>query len=151
VNAGGVLVVGFGNTLRGDDGVGPRVAELLAREDVLPGATIVTRHQIAPELAADIAAARLVVLIDARQDGGRPGDVRVEPVVGSGGPIGSHAVDVRAVVDLAERVYAHAPPVVVVGVSAEQFDLGSGLSDAVESSLPHIVDAVITVVESRGG
>jgi hydrogenase maturation protease len=151
VNADGVLVVGFGNNLRGDDGVGPRVAELLASEDALPGATIVTRRQVAPELAADMAAARLVVLIDARQDGGTPGDVRVERVVGSGGPIGSHAVDVRAVVDLAERVYGNAPPVVVVSVSAAQFDLGSGLSDAVASSLPRVVDAVIAVVETNRG
>ena len=37
VNAGGVLVVGYGNTLRGDDAVGPRVAELLASRSAAPG------------------------------------------------------------------------------------------------------------------
>jgi hydrogenase maturation protease len=151
VNADGVLVVGFGNDLRGDDGVGPRVAELLASGDLLPGATIVARHQLAPELAAEVIAARLVVLIDARQDGGRPGDVRIERVVRSGRPVGSHAVDVSAVVDLTERVYGYAPPVVVVSVSAAQFDLGTGLSDVVASSLPRIVDAVISVVETNRG
>ena len=72
-------------------------------DQLLPGATIVARHQLAPELADEIAAARLVVLVDARQDGGRPGDVRIEQVVGSCRPVGSHAVDVSAIVDLAER------------------------------------------------
>ncbi|MET0909676.1 MAG: hydrogenase maturation protease [Ilumatobacteraceae bacterium] len=145
----GVLVVGYGNTLRGDDAVGPRVAEVLASDQLLPGATIVVCHQLAPELADEIVAARLVVLIDARQHGDRPGDVRIEQVVGSCRPLGSHAVDVSAVVDLAERVYGNAPPVVVVSVSAERFDLGAGLSSAVASALPRVVDAVVAVVESH--
>ena len=149
MNAGGVLVVGYGNTLCGDDAVGPRVAELLASRQLLPGATIVARHQLTPELADEIAAARLVVLVDARQDGGRPGDVRIEQVVGSCRPVGSHAVDVSAVVDLAEGAYGNAPPVVLVSVSAERFDLGADLSFAVASKLPRILDVVIGVVESH--
>ena len=149
MNAGGVLVVGYGNTLCGDDAVGPRVAELLASRQLLRGATIVARHQLAPELADEIAVSRLVVLVDARRDGGRPGDVRIEQVVGSCRPVGSHAVDVSAIVDLAERVYGNAPPVVVVSVSAERLDLGAGLSPAVASALPRVVDAVVAVVESH--
>ena len=31
-----ILVVGYGNTLRGDDGVGPRVAEAIGKRQ-LPG------------------------------------------------------------------------------------------------------------------
>jgi hydrogenase maturation protease len=145
----GVLVVGYGNTLRGDDAVGPRVAELLASERLLPGATIVARHQLAPELADEIAAARLVVLVDARQDGSRPGAVHIDEVVGTCRAGGSHAVDIGTVVDLAERVYGNAPPVVAVSVSAERFELGAGLSFAVASTLRSVVDAVIAVVESH--
>jgi hydrogenase maturation protease len=149
VNADGVLVIGYGNTLCGDDAVGPRIAELLARHQLLPGATIVARHQLAPELAGEIAAARLVVLVDARHGGGRPGEVRIEQAVGSDRPVGSHSTDVSTLVDLAERVYGNAPPVVVVSVGAEQFDLGAGLSLPVSSTLARVVEAVIAVVAAN--
>jgi hydrogenase maturation protease len=148
MNADGVLVVGYGNALRGDDAVGHHVAELLVTDQRLPGASILTRHQLTPELAKEVAAARLVVLIDARQSEGRPGGVRVEPVVRSGRPIGSHSVDVSALVDLAELLYGNAPPVVLVTVTAEGFDFGADLSSPVASALPRIVDAVVAVVGS---
>ncbi len=89
-----------------------------------------------------------MVLIDARQSDGRPGGVRIERVVRSGRPIGSHSVDVSALVDLAELVYGNAPPVVLVTVTAERFDLGADLSSPVASALPRIVDAVVAVVDS---
>ena len=63
--AGGVLVIGYGSSLRGDDGVGPRVAELVAADPRFAGAVVATRHQLTPELALDMSAAELVVLVDA--------------------------------------------------------------------------------------
>jgi hydrogenase maturation protease len=55
------LVVGVGNTLRGDDGVGARVLELLA------GSTLCLRPALGlvPELAADLAPHQRVVFVDA--------------------------------------------------------------------------------------
>ena len=146
MNADGALVVGYGNALRGDDAVGHHVAEMLVTEQRLPGASILTRHQLTPELAKEMAAARLVVLIDARHSGGRPGGVRVQRVVRSGRPIGSHSIDVSALVDLVELVYGDAPPVVLVTVTAERFDFGADLSSPVASALPSVVDVVVAVV-----
>ena len=145
MNAGGVLVVGYGNELRGDDAVGPRVVELLAAGGHLPGARIESRHQLTPELAEDIAAARLVVLVDAVRDGA-PGNVCVSEIVARGQPLGSHAIDPAVLVDLASRVYGRTPPVVLVSVSAEQFEPGAALSPAVASTLPLVVGTVVAVV-----
>lgn len=150
MNADGVLVVGYGNLLRGDDAVGPRVVELLAAGGHLPGARIESRHQLTPELAEDIAASRLVVLVDAASDG-RPGDVQVRPVVRRDGRLASHAIDTTAIVDLASRLYGRAPPVVLVSVSAEQFEPGTELSPALEASLPNVVHAVVDVVMAQVG
>ena len=47
-----VLVIGYGNELRGDDGVGPRVArELSPRLGVSFGVSAIDVHQLMPELA----------------------------------------------------------------------------------------------------
>ena len=47
----GVLVVGYGNSLRGDDGIGWHAARLLTDDPRLTGARVLTHHQLAPELA----------------------------------------------------------------------------------------------------
>ena len=65
------LIIGYGNPLRGDDGVGPRAAELLVEEDgvtspLLPdGVQVLVCHQLTIELAPQIAEADRLILIDA--------------------------------------------------------------------------------------
>ena len=168
--ADGVLVVGYGSTLRADDGVGPRVAELCGADPRLAGATILVRHQLTPELAADMAAARLVVLVDARADAS-PGSVSVERVAGDaasadpGGPpsagadaasphgAGSgpttHHVGAAEVAALARDLWGARPEVLAVGVGAASFDVGDGLSDPVARSLPAAVDAIVGFVREH--
>ena len=62
-----LLVIGYGNTLRGDDGVGPRVAEAVAAM-ALPGVRTLGCHQLAPEHAEAISRADRVVFVDAAVD-----------------------------------------------------------------------------------
>ena len=75
----GVLVVGYGNSLRTDDGVGWHAAGLLATDPRLEGARVLARHQLTPELAADISQASLVVLVDVAT-AGDPGSVSVRQI-----------------------------------------------------------------------
>ena len=44
----GVLVVGYGNPLRGDDGFGCHAAALLAADPRLEEARVLARHQLTP-------------------------------------------------------------------------------------------------------
>src|ERR1044072_3449496 len=61
------LVIGYGNELRGDDGVGPRVARAVQQLS-LPHVRVLVQHQLTPELAEDISRARAVVFVDAAID-----------------------------------------------------------------------------------
>ena len=54
------LVIGYGNTLRGDDGVGPLAADTI-RGWGLEGVAAISITQLTPELAEPISAARLAV------------------------------------------------------------------------------------------
>jgi hydrogenase maturation protease len=146
-----VLVVGYGNSLRGDDGVGWHVAGLLAADPRLAGAEVLVRHQLTPELAADVARVSLVVLVDASA-GGAPGSilmrlVRPRPPAPA---TWSHQLDPESLVGLAEALYGGAPPVVLVGVAAGSFDGGDRLSAALERVLPDVVEVVAEVVSGAG-
>jgi hydrogenase maturation protease len=108
----GVLIVGYGNPLRSDDGIGWHAAGLLAGAPRLAGAKVLARHQLTPELATDIGRASLVVLVDASADGD-PGTVSVQHV--ETGPTAattwSHHLDPEALAGLAEALYGAPPPI----------------------------------------
>jgi hydrogenase maturation protease len=146
----GVLVVGYGNSLRGDDGAGWHAAGRLADDPRLAGARVLARHQLVPELAVDVAEASLVVLVDATTVGD-PGSILVR-LVRPRRPAPatwSHHLDPESLAGLAESLYGAAPPVVLVAVAAASLDADDRLSDVLERALPDVVEVVMEVVGGR--
>jgi hydrogenase maturation protease len=146
VTAAGVLIVGYGNPLRSDDGIGWHAARLLAA-DRLAGARILARHQLAPELAEDVSRASLVVLVDAAADGD-PGSISVRRIGSpSSTPITwSHHLTPETLAGLADALYGAVPPIVLVSVAAKSFAEGDGLSSALKQALPDVVEVIVGVV-----
>jgi hydrogenase maturation protease len=150
VTAAGVLVVGYGNPLRSDDGIGWHAAGLLATDPRLDGARVLARHQLVPELAADVSRASLVVLVDAAAEGD-PGSVAVRRI-GSPPPTPitwSHHLTPDTLAGLADALYGAVPPIVLVSVAAGSFAGSDRLSGDLERVLPEIVDAIADVVTSH--
>jgi hydrogenase maturation protease len=155
VPTGRPLIVGYGNTLRRDDGVGVRAAERLERDPRLAGVAVISVHQLTPELAVDIGAASFVVFIDADVEA-EPGAVTVRRVPGSsrtraGGRPGTtnHHVGPSELLALARELTGASPGAVTVGVGAADLGLGEGLSPSVEAALPAVVARVAEVVGAR--
>jgi hydrogenase maturation protease len=149
----GVLVVGYGNALRGDDGLGWHAAARLAADPRLAGAEVLARHQLTPELAEEISQAALAVLVDARDDGGPPGQVTVRRVAPAARavPAWSHRLDPATLVGLAGALYGSLPPVFLVSAGVARCEAGERLSPALERALPRVVDAVARIVAERSG
>lgn len=148
----GVLVIGYGNTLRTDDGLGWYAAERLADDPRLDGATVIGRHQLTPELALDVSRAALVVFVDANV-GPPPGTLTIEtvPTAGNSATAWSHQLTPSSLVALARELYGRAPEVILVSVGVASLDHGDRLSSVVEAALPALVDAVATLVAERAG
>jgi hydrogenase maturation protease len=146
-----VLIAGYGNPLRGDDGLGGYAAERL-REMDLPGAVILSPHQLTPELAEDLSRADLAIFIDAR-DGGAPGEWRAEDVAPEPARPGAftHHATPAGLAASAQLLYGHAPETVLFSMSAGSFEYGEGLSPAVEAALPALLDAVAGRVRAATG
>jgi hydrogenase maturation protease len=117
------LIVGYGNTLRGDDAVGPQLAAMLGGIAV---------QQLVPELAERIAAEDRVIFIDARTDLA-PGDVQVMPVESDSAS--THWCSPGWLLHLAQEVYGKSPEAILIGIGAESFDIGAPLSAAAHSGL----------------
>lgn len=147
---GHVVVVGYGNALRCDDGLGWHAAELLADDPRVEGVEVLQRHQLTPELALDISTASLVVLVDASSRL-PPGEFSVERVeLADGvGPRGSHHITPATLVALAHELYGRAAEMLVVSCGVQSLDIGDRLSPVVEAALPKLVDAVAEVVAAH--
>lgn len=124
------LVIGFGNTLRGDDGAGVVVAEMLRGSD----ADVVVCCQLTPELAEAISHASLVVFVDCDADL-TPGEVRVRDVKSADESAAAliHQFDPAALMRLARELYGAAPKARIVGIGPESCELSETLSPAAES------------------
>jgi hydrogenase maturation protease len=146
----GVLVLGVGNPLRADDGVGQAVVERLGLMLAPDAAELRAVYQLTPELAADIAGARLVVVVDASV-AVPPGEVAVRDLApgSAGGEPFSHSVDPAGLVALARALYGAAPRMVLVGVGPRSLEAGEGLSPAVAGAVGVAADAIAAIIGER--
>jgi len=128
--AGHLLVIGYGNTLRGDDGVGPRVAEAVAALN-LPDVRTLVCQLLTPELADPISRAGRVVFVDAAVDA--PHEVRwrkLEP--GDSSQLMAHAADPRTMLALARDVFGRAPEAWWLTIPAASLEFSETLSTQAE-------------------
>jgi hydrogenase maturation protease len=143
---GRVLVIGYGNPLRGDDGLGPAAAEELLRVVGERSVEVVTPHQLVPELVEAIAGAGLVIFVDAGVGDGPPGSV-VESRLTAGdegpsvGPVGHHQTP-AALMAAVGAMYGRCPGAIVFSVVGAEFEFGVGLSSRVQEVVPELVAAM---------
>lgn len=134
------LIIGYGNPLRGDDGLGWEVAGRLAATISDESVAIMTAHQLTPELAEPVSRAHMVVFVDASYEG-EPGTWRwdaVKPAPATTNPLGHH-FDISGLLAYARAIFGASPRAFVVSVAAASFECRDNLSPAVEALLPEIV------------
>lgn len=143
---GPVRVIGIGNRDRGDDALGPRVADALLEH--VPGQVSVVEHsgEVAGlvDLMTDAAA---VYLIDAAVMGLEPGSLREfdasgAPLPALGGAFSSHALGLSEAIELARALGVLPRVCRVFAVEAVSFETGESLSDPVAQAIPRVVQAV---------
>jgi hydrogenase maturation protease len=120
-------VIGYGNTLRGDDGIGPYVAETVAGWQ-RPGVRSLAVQQLTPELAEPLANAGLAIFVDVRS-ASEDDAVRLQCLA----PVEAtftlgHASDPQYLLRLARTLYGRSPPAWWVLVPGTSYALREGLS-----------------------
>ena len=124
------LVIGIGNPLRSDDGVGWRLAEEVGGLAV---------HQLTPELAAELSLVDRVLFVDAWQLPLGPGRSQpwLRPVSpGAGGLGSSHRLEPAELLALAAALYGARPMAHELLLPARDFAHGTRLSPPLRRQLP---------------
>ena len=140
-----LLVIGYGNTLRSDDGVGARVAEAI-EELGLPGVRAIARGLLTPELAEPISKARTVVFVDASLAGT---EVELRPLSpGESSQILAHAADPCTLLALARDVFGQAPRGWWLTIPIESLGVGETLSLKANQGLERAIEAIRNIAAS---
>lgn len=141
-----VVVFAVGNPSRGDDAIGPSLAQRLEAEG-LPGVEVIVDYQLQIEHALDLEGRSLAVFVDAAIDSVPPFELRrVRPCRDRSHT--SHALSPAAVLETFERCTGKpAPAAWVLAVHGEHFELGAGLSVAAREN----VEAAWPELKALGG
>ncbi|MBE1495663.1 hydrogenase maturation protease [Amycolatopsis lexingtonensis] len=137
------VVLGLGNPLGGDDGIGPAVVAALP---ALPGVLVVPRIADPAQLLDAWAGADPAVLVDAVRSTSPAGEIL--RITGEGGwPAGAgrggHTLDLAAAVRLGEALGLVPRRLVVIGITGTDFVPGQELSAPVAAAIPAAVRAVL--------
>ena len=154
-----VLSLGLGNPLRRDDGIGPRVIEELAREDLPDAITALDGGTGGLDILRVIEGWDNVIIVDAANvDAGRgevsPGEfVRFTPdqvrLTETEDNLSLHHAGLAEVFGLARALDYPLPSIVIFGVQPGDVSWGEGLSSSVTAGLPTLVEAVRSEAEKR--
>lgn len=143
-----ILVIGYGNELRGDDGLGPAVARAVADMDI-PGVRVRIARQLLPEFAADLAQSRWAVFVDAAEVGSESG-VRVQSLgVENVADWCTHQADPRALLALTQAIYGRTPEAWWLTASGQNFDLGEGLSGMAERNARQTLICLTKLIQTK--
>jgi len=145
-----ILVAGVGNVLRGDDGFGPAVTELLGH---LPaGAEVVETGTGGVALLQELmVGCDGLVLVDACDRGAAPGTVFVlEPEVGEGVHVPDvHLANPDRVLSMAKTMGYLPDRVRIIGCQPLDIDeMCQGLSPCVQQALPYAVQKIEEIVDA---
>jgi hydrogenase maturation protease len=150
VNAANIrlLVIGYGNELRCDDGVGPKVAAAVEKMN-LQAVRVIACHQLVPELAETVAQARRVVFVDASVD--EPREVRFRPLQpAASSQLMAHAADPRTLLAMARDLFGHCPAAWWLTIPAEKLEFGDELSPLARKGFDVALARIQTLAADRG-
>lgn len=138
----GTLIIGIGNTLRGDDGAGHEAALLLA--DALAGDTVevIACHQLTLEMSEPLARAATAVFIDAEY-GGAAGEIRLRSLVPTGADLFTHDLIPETLLSAALALYGHAPEAWLYTICGEDFGYKDALTASVDAAVHQVVARLV--------
>ena len=153
MTGGGTLVLGVGNLLWADEGVGPRLVEALRRRPDLPDVELVDGGTQGLYLLPLVTAATRLLLLDAVDLGRPPGTVVVleGPDIDSrcsARPLSLHELNVRDLLAAAALVDWTPKAVALVGIQISDSETwGSGLTPAVAAAIPEAIARIHDILD----
>jgi len=155
MSSGRVAVVGAGNLLLGDEGVGVHVVEALNKEYVPPFVTIVDAGTALVDILGSLRGYERILLVDALRAGGSPGSLyrfemgQLQERAEKGQLVMSlHQSGLLEAVALARFRGLNPDSITIIGVEPESLQPGIELSETVSRRVPDVCHLVLEEIRS---
>ncbi len=141
-----ILIIGYGNDLRSDDGVGQKIANQIQNWQI-PHIQSIALHQLTPELAETISEVKKVIFIDVypASEGAKIQIQNLEPT-NMRDKIG-HISDPRSLLALCQALYNHLPEAWMIAIPGVNFDFGEILSPTTEQGMNEALAAIDKLIK----
>ena len=141
-----VVILGVGNLLLSDEGVGVHVANELMKRELPPGVTVVEGGTDGFRLINVITEADRLIVVDAVKGGGAPGsiyrfDINEVQNCPSGFKTSVHQIGILEVINLSGLI-GKTPQTTVIGIEPKSLEMGMELSPEVKAKIPRIIELI---------
>lgn len=149
-----ILILGLGNPLQGDDGVGCRVAQELEKRELPNDVEVMDGGTPGVGLLNFLAGRKWVIIVDAAEMGIAVGEFRrftPEQVVltGSAQRFSLHRSGVADALALADELKIKLPEIIFFGVQPARVEWRDALSPPVQAAVPRVIDAILNELNQR--
>lgn len=146
-----ILILGVGNLLLSDEGVGVHVAQKLMHMELPPEVHVVEGGTDGFGLVNVILEADRMILIDAVKGGGQPGsiyrfDIDDCPPFPDLFKTSVHQISILEVINLSSLI-GSTPQTTIIGVEPQCLEMGMELSPQVEAKIPKIIQMIQEEIE----
>ena len=146
-----ILILGVGNLLLSDEGIGVHVAQKMMHMELPPEVHVVEGGTDGFGLVNIILEADRMILIDAVKGGGQPGsiyrfDIDDCPPYPDLFKTSVHQISILEVINLSSLI-GSTPQTTIIGVEPYCLDMGMELSPQIEAKIPKIIQIIQEEVE----
>ncbi|MCI0478253.1 MAG: hydrogenase maturation protease [Anaerolineales bacterium] len=143
-----VLILGLGNPLQGDDGVGCRVVQELEKRVLLDEVEVMDGGTPGVGLLNFFEGRQRVIIVDAAEMSIAPGEFRrftpeQVALTGSAQRFSLHRSGVADALALAHELKIELPEIIFFGVEPASVEWRDALSPAVQVAVPRVIDAIL--------
>ncbi|MDI6889351.1 MAG: HyaD/HybD family hydrogenase maturation endopeptidase [Thermodesulfovibrionales bacterium] len=149
-----IFILGVGNVLLSDEGVGVHVANELMKMDLPSNVTVVEGGTDGFHLLNVITEADRLIVVDAVKGGGAPGsiyrfDINEVRNCPAGFKTSVHQIGILEVIDLSGLI-GKTPQTTVIGVEPKSLELGMELSPEIKTKIPRIIELIFEELKKSG-
>lgn len=142
------IVLGLGNALRGDDGVGPAVIEWLDRHELPPEVETIDGGTSGLDIVSILMGRERAIVIDAANVGVEPGRwVRFTPDVAqlkeNATTLSLHSAGFAEALALGAALNVLPPTIIIYGVQPQRLDWTAQLSEVVQAAVAEVGQAIL--------
>lgn len=147
-----LAVIGVGNLLLKDEGIGVHIAHALQQIDI-PHGTKIIDGGTSSDLPYYLRDVDTLIIIDAVKAGGKPGivyrfhlhDVNIE----SEGMLSVHELGLEQSLKMMSLMGSEPKETVIIGIEPKEIDWGTELSAELQQKIPEVINVVLNEISSR--